>query len=195
MKSDWPRCFLLFHSLLSPTTLAMQRREGHTNPDLCLCECTECVKYPLPGQPSTQRPGRWLTRKEFEAHRTHDRRQALGARALAEVIAQWGELTELGVSDSLLSSRGMVLVGEAMQKGGSKNLQTLRLQYDEIDTKGLQALLAALKAGALPSLGRVELNGNVQRLDMAISPAITIESLGCSYCVRAIETMLRSESQ
>ncbi|RXW14134.1 hypothetical protein EST38_g11717 [Candolleomyces aberdarensis] len=62
----------------------MHGRERNTNPDtLCLCECIECVEYPLPSQNSSiPKFGQWLTRKELEAHRTRDRRQALAARAL-----------------------------------------------------------------------------------------------------------------
>lgn len=84
-----------------------------------------------------------------------------GAKAMAEVVGSWSEIRELGVSDSLLSARGMVLVAEAMQKGGNEKLEVLRLQYDEIDTRGLQALITVIKKGVLPKLRRVELNGNV----------------------------------
>ena len=84
-----------------------------------------------------------------------------GARALAEVLPQWTQLRELGVSDCLISARGMVSVGESLQKGANKALEVCRLQYGEIDTRGLNALIAAAEGGALPALRRVELNGNV----------------------------------
>ncbi|KAL9054957.1 MAG: hypothetical protein Q9162_003812 [Coniocarpon cinnabarinum] len=84
-----------------------------------------------------------------------------GARALSEVLTRWTQLQEMGVSDCLLSARGMVLVGEALQKGSNKSLEVCKLQYDEIDTRGLNALVAAAESGALPALRRVELNGNV----------------------------------
>ena len=85
----------------------------------------------------------------------------VGARAMKEVVAQWKEIRELGLSDSLLSARGMVLVCEGMRAAGCEKLEVLRLQYNEIDTKGLRALIAAVRADALPALRRVELNGNV----------------------------------
>lgn len=85
---------------------------------------------------------------------------ALGARALADVLPKWTKLKELGVGDSLLSARGGVMLGDALAKGQNKELEVLRLQYNEIDQKGLKAIVAAAKSSALPRLRRVELNGN-----------------------------------
>ena len=88
---------------------------------------------------------------------------AHGSRALADALGagKWPELKELGVGDCLLSARGGVAVGEALQKGGSPRLEILRLQYNEIDAKGLRAVADATKLeSALPALRRIELNGN-----------------------------------
>lgn len=85
---------------------------------------------------------------------------AMGARALADVVAKWTSLKELGVGDSLLSARGGVMLADALAEGSNGKLETLRLQYNEIDVKGLTALAKVAKAGHLPSLQRVELNGN-----------------------------------
>ena len=85
---------------------------------------------------------------------------AMGARALADVVAKWPSIKELSVGDSLLSARGGVMLAEALAGGDHKKLETLRLQYNEIDAKGLAALAKTAKAGKLPSLQRVELNGN-----------------------------------
>lgn len=85
---------------------------------------------------------------------------AMGARALADVVGKWTMIKELGVGDSLLSARGGVMLAEALGKGENKALETLRLQYNEIDAKGVAALAKVAKAGHLPSLQRVELNGN-----------------------------------
>ncbi len=82
-----------------------------------------------------------------------------GAKALAEVVGRWTALEELGVGDCLLGSRGMVLAAEALGQGDNKKLLVLRAQYNEIDTNGVRALLAATKGG-LGLLRRVELNGN-----------------------------------
>lgn len=82
-----------------------------------------------------------------------------GAVALAVVCPGWTEIQELGIGDSLLGSRGSVLVAEALGKGMNQKLHTLRLQYNNIATKGLQALALAIKE-SLPSLRKIELNGN-----------------------------------
>ena len=86
---------------------------------------------------------------------------ALGSRSLADAVGKWPELQELGVGDSLLSARGGIMLAQALNKGQNKNLEVLRLQYNEIDAKGVRALAdAAKKSDALPKLRRVELNGN-----------------------------------
>ena len=83
-----------------------------------------------------------------------------GAQALAEVVGGWTSLVELGVGDSLLTSRGTVILAEALSKGGNRNLRTLRAQYNEIDSRGAKALFVATDKGGLEGLRRVELNGN-----------------------------------
>ena len=83
-----------------------------------------------------------------------------GSRVLAEVVGGWRSLSELGVGDCLLGARGGVLMAESLAKGGNKSLRTLRAQYNEIDGKGLQALLGSVAPGGLDGLRRIELNGN-----------------------------------
>ncbi|KAG6999197.1 ran GTpase-activating protein 1 [Physcia stellaris] len=85
---------------------------------------------------------------------------SVGARALAEVVGRWGRLRELGVGDCLVGARGMVAVAEALGGGKNAELRVLRAQYNEIDVKGVGALLKVVKAGKLEGLRRVELNGN-----------------------------------
>ena len=82
-----------------------------------------------------------------------------GARALSQVVEGWKQVKELGLGDSLLGGRGAVLVAEALGKGNNALLEVLRLQYNEIDAKGVKALLVAAK-DKLVKLRRVELNGN-----------------------------------
>ncbi|KAI4199995.1 MAG: hypothetical protein LQ350_004257 [Teloschistes chrysophthalmus] len=84
----------------------------------------------------------------------------VGARALADVVTGWPHLRELGVGDSLLGARGMGMLCDALNKGGNTQLRTLRCQYDEIDAKGVGKLWGVVKAGKLPALRRVEVNGN-----------------------------------
>lgn len=83
----------------------------------------------------------------------------MGSKALAKVVTGWSEILELGIGDSLLGSKGGVLVANALAKGQNKKLETLRLQYNDITTKGLEAFTAAAKS-ALPALKKIELNGN-----------------------------------
>lgn len=82
-----------------------------------------------------------------------------GAKALAKVTPTWASLKELGVGDSLLGTKGAVLLGEALAKGENKSLEVLRLQYNEIAPKGIASLAKAAK-DALPGLKKIELNGN-----------------------------------
>lgn len=83
----------------------------------------------------------------------------MGAKALAKVAPTWAELKELGVGDSLLGAKGGVLLGEALGQGKNKNLEILRLQYNDITSKGVASLAKAAKE-VLPALKKIELNGN-----------------------------------
>ena len=82
-----------------------------------------------------------------------------GARALSQVVTGWKQIKELGVGDSLLRSRGAVLLAEALAKGDNALLEVLRLQYNEIESRGVKALLVVAR-DKLAKLRRVELNGN-----------------------------------
>jgi Ran GTPase-activating protein 1 len=83
---------------------------------------------------------------------------AMGGKALSSVVGNWPALRELGVGDCLLSGRGGVALASALQKGKNKDIEILRLQFNEINAKGLAGLAAA--APKLPKLRRVEINGN-----------------------------------
>jgi Ran GTPase-activating protein 1 len=94
-----------------------------------------------------------------------------GAGALADVIGGWSKLKELGVGDDLLGATGAIKVFEKLATGHNKEVELLRLQYNDITTKGVEALLRAGKEG-LPKLRRVELNGNKFNEDDAHIEAI-----------------------
>jgi Ran GTPase-activating protein 1 len=94
-----------------------------------------------------------------------------GAGALADVIGGWSKLKELGVGDDLLGANGAIKVFEKLATGHNKEVELLRLQYNDITTKGVEALLRAVKEG-LPKLRRVELNGNKFNEDDAHVEAI-----------------------
>ncbi|KAF5616622.1 ran GTPase activating 1 [Fusarium sp. NRRL 52700] len=94
-----------------------------------------------------------------------------GARALSKVVANWTSLQELGVGDSLLGAKGGVLVADALAKGKNAKLETLRLQYNEITSKGIKAFATAAKDG-LPALKRIEINGNILTEDDESIPVL-----------------------
>ncbi|PWN26729.1 RNI-like protein [Jaminaea rosea] len=82
-----------------------------------------------------------------------------GSRAIAAALPNWPELKVLNLSDMLLKPKGGMLVAEALAKGGNTKLETLQLQYDDIDRKGLAALGGAIKRH-LSALTKLEINGN-----------------------------------
>ncbi|KAI5789152.1 hypothetical protein EDC01DRAFT_617070 [Geopyxis carbonaria] len=82
-----------------------------------------------------------------------------GAQALATAVESWSHIKQLMVGDCLLSARGGILLGEALQKEKTPELKKLSLQYNEIDIKGAKAIKAAVQL-ALPKLEILELNGN-----------------------------------
>ena len=84
---------------------------------------------------------------------------ASGAAVLAEVVGGWKSILELGLGDCYLTARGSVLVAEALGKGNNRQLKKLKVQYNDIDVKGVRAILSAATSG-LNNLQRVELNGN-----------------------------------
>jgi Ran GTPase-activating protein 1 len=87
---------------------------------------------------------------------------ALASKTLGNVLpSSWPELIELAVGDCLLSARGGIVLGQALAQGKNEKIEILRLQYNEIDARGVKSIVdAATSATALPRLRRVEFNGN-----------------------------------
>ncbi|EKD19049.1 ran GTPase activating protein 1 [Drepanopeziza brunnea f. sp. 'multigermtubi' MB_m1] len=83
----------------------------------------------------------------------------LGAKALATVAPGWTEVQELGIGDSLLGAKGAVLFADSLGRGENRKLELLRLQYNDITAKGLEAFAKAA-VESLPALKKIELNGN-----------------------------------
>ncbi|KAF4455415.1 putative ran GTPase activating protein 1 [Fusarium austroafricanum] len=94
-----------------------------------------------------------------------------GARALSKVVSNWTSLQELGLGDSLLGPKGGVLVADALAKGKNAKVETLRLQFNEITSKGIKAFATAAKNG-LPALKRIEINGNILTEDDESIPVL-----------------------
>ncbi|CAI7673476.1 unnamed protein product [Penicillium bialowiezense] len=78
----------------------------------------------------------------------------MGSTALANSLPVWPSLRELGVA------RGGVKVAQALAANKNQNIQTLRLQYNEMKAEAVKSFTHAAKT-ALPNLRRVELNGNI----------------------------------
>ncbi|KAK5117727.1 hypothetical protein LTR62_005151 [Meristemomyces frigidus] len=83
---------------------------------------------------------------------------SLAAKTLSNTISSWPHLIDLGVGDCLLGARGGLALGKALSRGENKKIEVLRLQFNEVDAKGVKAICDS--ASALPRLRRVELNGN-----------------------------------
>jgi Ran GTPase-activating protein 1 len=81
-----------------------------------------------------------------------------GASALAKAVKGWEKLVELGVGDDMLGNRGSTKVFEALAEGSNKQVQILRLQFNDITPVGLKVLLQTAKQ--IESLRRIELDGN-----------------------------------
>ena len=82
-----------------------------------------------------------------------------GSLALAKALPGMARLRELGTSECLLRKQGAAAVVRALAQGKNTTIETLRLQYNEIDASVLADLVAAIDT-ALPNVKLVELNGN-----------------------------------
>lgn len=83
-----------------------------------------------------------------------------GAQALAKTLPKWNKITDIGISDCLLSARGAELLADALLTAGVlEDLEHLRLQYNEIEADGASKLASAIKTN-VPNLKILELNGN-----------------------------------
>jgi Ran GTPase-activating protein 1 len=83
---------------------------------------------------------------------------AMGCKALADSVSGWADLKVLNLNDCYLSARGFTMFGESLRSGKSLNLEVMKLQYNNINSRGVQ-LLADIHR-FLPALKRIELNGN-----------------------------------
>ncbi|KAL5888980.1 Ran GAP Rna1 [Pyricularia oryzae] len=82
-----------------------------------------------------------------------------GATALAKIAPTWTDLRELGVSDSYLGAKGGRLLSRALAKGKNEKLETLRMQYNDMNARTLKSFADTVKDG-LPALKKIEINGN-----------------------------------
>lgn len=82
-----------------------------------------------------------------------------GTRAVAVALPFWPSLRALNLSDCLLSPKGGIALATALNKGKNSKIETLRLQYGELDKRTIN-LIAQAVSDHLPNLTRLEINGN-----------------------------------
>jgi Ran GTPase-activating protein 1 len=83
-----------------------------------------------------------------------------GATELANAVNNWEKLVEINLNDSLLKSKGSKKFVDALANGPvRKDLEVLKLQYNELEQDSLETLIDVVK-NKLPNLKVLELNGN-----------------------------------
>ncbi|PGH28387.1 ran GTPase-activating protein 1, partial [[Emmonsia] crescens] len=82
-----------------------------------------------------------------------------GSVALAAILSGLPCLRELGVDDCALTAKGWLRVAKALSTGGNTKLEILKLKGNEINGKGVGALVHVAKT-SLPALKKVLLNAN-----------------------------------
>ncbi|CDZ97357.1 Ran GTPase-activating protein [Phaffia rhodozyma] len=83
-----------------------------------------------------------------------------GSRAVAQALPSWPKLKELNLSDCLLGRRGGLILTTALANGSNKELESVKIQYGEMDSRSFVQLATAIKLH-LSSLTQLELNGNI----------------------------------
>lgn len=80
----------------------------------------------------------------------------------AKSMSKWTEsLKELNLNDCLIKDAGSKAILETLSTSGFKNLEILKLQFNEIKQDTLESIiLPILKSEKLPALNLLELNGN-----------------------------------
>jgi Ran GTPase-activating protein 1 len=82
-----------------------------------------------------------------------------GSRAVALALPSWPDLKTLNLSDCLLGPKGGISLATAFNKGTNSKLETLKLQYGELDHRSLNLIATAIQ-DHWPLLTTLELNGN-----------------------------------
>ncbi|ESW98722.1 hypothetical protein KL918_001887 [Ogataea parapolymorpha] len=94
-----------------------------------------------------------------------------GSLALASALPKWPELTELNVNDCLLKSAGCLKVIQGLADLKDSKLETLKLQYNELESDSLEVLARVVPS--LSALKLLELNGNRFEEDSELIEKIT----------------------
>nr|CDI54925.1 probable ran GTPase activating protein 1 [Melanopsichium pennsylvanicum 4] len=82
-----------------------------------------------------------------------------GSRAIAACLPSWPKLKTLNLSDCLLKPKGGALVFGALANGSNPALETIQVQYCDLDRKVLDQLGSAIQLH-LTNLTSLDINGN-----------------------------------
>lgn len=82
-----------------------------------------------------------------------------GTRAIVKHLGSWPNLKHLNLSDCLLGSAGGIALATSLSLGSNPKLESLKLQYGEMDKRAIELLSVAISQH-LKELTVLELNGN-----------------------------------
>lgn len=82
-----------------------------------------------------------------------------GTRAIVKHLDSWPNLKHLNLSDCLLGSAGGIALTTSLSLGSNPKLESLKLQYGEMDKRAVELLSVAISQH-LKELTVLELNGN-----------------------------------
>lgn len=113
-----------------------------------------------------------------------------GSRAVARALPYWPDLRVLNLSDCLVKSKGGVLLFDALAQGHAKGLQSLHLQYCDLNREALSRLAGAIGTH-LNELTLLEINGNFADEDDEVITQIveSLEKWGNSHALDELDEM------
>ncbi|WVR06342.1 hypothetical protein IAU60_003373 [Kwoniella sp. DSM 27419] len=82
-----------------------------------------------------------------------------GTRAIVKHLGSWPNLKHLNLSDCLIGSAGGIALATSLSAGSNPKLESLKLQYGEMDKRSVELLSVAITQH-LKDLTVLELNGN-----------------------------------
>ncbi|CAI2183072.1 8261_t:CDS:2 [Funneliformis geosporum] len=119
-----------------------------------------------------------------------------GSMDFSKALVEWPNLKVLNVGDCLLSTKGGITFAEALSLGHNKKLETLNLQYNELDSEAMKILATAISTH-LKNLSALELNGNiVNPKDISIRNVISaLEENGHADALGELDDMEFSDEE